>query len=826
MKVKNQKCIRRLSYKSLWATRKRNVIAIFAIALTTLLFTSLFTILMSLNESYETYNFRQVGGYSDGTFKELSEEQVEKISAHPGIREAGERIVCGFCTTGVFGKVPAEVSYMDKNCTKWSYATPTTGREPEKSNEIAMDTVALKLLGVTPELGAKVTIEYQAGDKTNEGFQETDTFILSGYWEYDDLMPVHYINVSKDYVKSVEEKWVASGEKAFRRDLNVMLPSKLNLVIFTGYLIIYNIFQISVTGDIRFYGLLKTIGTTPRQLKRMIRQQAFLLCVVGIPAGLLLGYGIGAWLTPIVLKGTTVVGTHVTISSSPVIFAGSAIFAVITVFLSCTKPGKMAAKVSPVEATKYTECVSVKKKRRSSHGAKVYQMAFANLGRNKKKTVLVVISLALSVTLLNVLCSFVGGFDTEKYISQRTCADFIVSSTDYFRYNDADEYISEETIAEIQENTSETVSGSGYMTDMTTMVWMDTEQYKKMAVPYLGEEELEEKVKYYEKRGSEIKTPTILEGLDEALFEKVTVLDGELDPLFDENINAIAIRVETDDYGNVENIERYPKVGDTLTMVYQNMYEIDTRTGKPADSATTPEEYVEIREEEPREVDYTVCALVKVPYAMTFRYSGSGYDTILPAERMKEDCGAELIRKFYLFDTPDMEAENAAERYLAELTAGDTSVLMYESKASIRSEFEQFQKMFFLLGGVLCAIIGLVGILNFFNAIMTGILSRKREFAVLQSVGMTNRQLKQMLVQEGLFYTAGSVVVAFLLSLVCGPLSGDMMEKMFWFCTYHFTILPVIAMLPVFAVLGCLIPAVLYQAGSRQSIVERLREAE
>ena len=83
MKVKNQKCIRRLSYKSLWASRKRNVIAIFAIALTTLLFTSLFTILMSLNESYETYNFRQVGGYSDGTFKELSEEQVEKISAHP-----------------------------------------------------------------------------------------------------------------------------------------------------------------------------------------------------------------------------------------------------------------------------------------------------------------------------------------------------------------------------------------------------------------------------------------------------------------------------------------------------------------------------------------------------------------------------------------------------------------------------------------------------------------------------------------------------------------------------------------------------------------------
>jgi len=59
MRVKNRKCIRRLSFKSLWASRKRNIIAICAIALTTLMFTSLFTIMMSVNVSYETYNFRQ-----------------------------------------------------------------------------------------------------------------------------------------------------------------------------------------------------------------------------------------------------------------------------------------------------------------------------------------------------------------------------------------------------------------------------------------------------------------------------------------------------------------------------------------------------------------------------------------------------------------------------------------------------------------------------------------------------------------------------------------------------------------------------------------------
>ena len=79
MNVKNRKCIRKLSLKSLYANRRRNLIAIFAIALTTLLFTSMFTIVLSLNASYETYQFRQVGGYAHGTFKDVSPEQAERI---------------------------------------------------------------------------------------------------------------------------------------------------------------------------------------------------------------------------------------------------------------------------------------------------------------------------------------------------------------------------------------------------------------------------------------------------------------------------------------------------------------------------------------------------------------------------------------------------------------------------------------------------------------------------------------------------------------------------------------------------------------------------
>ena len=69
IKVANAACIRRLSRKSLAAERTRNLIAILAIALTTLLFTCLFTIALSINDGIQQSNFRQVGGYSHGGFK-------------------------------------------------------------------------------------------------------------------------------------------------------------------------------------------------------------------------------------------------------------------------------------------------------------------------------------------------------------------------------------------------------------------------------------------------------------------------------------------------------------------------------------------------------------------------------------------------------------------------------------------------------------------------------------------------------------------------------------------------------------------------------------
>ena len=882
MNVKNRKCIRKLSWRSLWASRKRNIIAIIAIALTALLFTSLFTIVMSINSSYENYTFRQVGGYSHGTFKEVTQEQAQAIAGHPKVKAVGVRTTIGFMDSGVFAKVPAEVSCMDENCTQWSFAEPTTGHMPQSGKEITMDTAALKLLGIQPELGTKITLTYTVGDQNQLSYEKTDTFTLVGWWDYDDICPVHYVNISEEYARAVEAEGMAAGMAPFRTDLNVMMASSLDirgqmeqvdldlgytwetrgeensvrigvnwgytsaqlgesidattliaiiaflaLVIFTGYLIIYNIFQISVTGDIRFYGLLKTIGVTPRQLKRIIRQQALFLCIVGIPVGLLLGYGVGASLTPVVMAQTTFGVGVSTVSTSPLIFFASALFALITVLLSCARPGKIASKVSPVEATKYTEIVKSKKKQRTTRGAKVHQMAFANLGRNKRKTALVVISLSLSVVLLNMLVTFTGGFDMEKYLAKLTCADFIVSSTDYFRYNYSSSYISQEQIEQIEGNTAPSLSGCGYtLTGYFPYGWMSEEHWLQDMMHFTSEENARAMLEQSNRRGDLVGQSAMMEGLDDSLFDKLTVVEGDISPMFQKDANAIAVVVHTDDYGNVGNLDFYPPVGSTQTITYiDEGYYIDSRTGNLCDE-NTPAEYVQLQLSSSHDVDYTVCAYVIVPYSMSSRHYSTGYSFVLPIEKLNHDSEHESIPMFYLFDTPDDISEASAENYLADLTADNLSGLMYESKATLRAEFEGFQTMFLLLGGLLCAIIGLIGVLNFFNAIMTGILSRKREFAVLQAVGMTNKQLKAMLIYEGLFYSLSSAVAALALSFILNPLVGDLLENMFWFFSAKFTIVPVLLAIPVFALLGWLIPYAMYAHAAKYSIVEQLRDTQ
>ena len=101
----------------------------------------------------------------------------------------------------------------------------------------------------------------------------------------------------------------------------------------------------------------------------------------------------------------------------------------------------MAAKVSPIEAVRYTEGAGRKSRRpsgkRLAHqgtgGSSLLAMAWANLGRSRGKTAVTITSLSLAVVLLTVTVNFTNGFDMDKYVSNFTASDFIVANAGKFQ---------------------------------------------------------------------------------------------------------------------------------------------------------------------------------------------------------------------------------------------------------------------------------------------------------------------------------------------------------------------------------------------------------
>ena len=131
MNVANRRCIRNISIKTLRSAKLRNIVSILAITLTTLLFTALFTIVMSLVHGMEQQNFRQVGGYAHGGFKYLTYDQVQELKNDPLFKAYGVRHFVSMVTEKPFHKSHVEISWCDSNMAKWMFLEPIEGRLPK-----------------------------------------------------------------------------------------------------------------------------------------------------------------------------------------------------------------------------------------------------------------------------------------------------------------------------------------------------------------------------------------------------------------------------------------------------------------------------------------------------------------------------------------------------------------------------------------------------------------------------------------------------------------------------------------------------------------------
>ena len=276
----------------------------------------------------------------------------------------------------------------------------------------------------------------------------------------------------------------------------------------------------------------------------------------------------------------------------------------------------------------------------------------------------------------------------------------------------------------------------------------------------------------------------------------------------------------------------WAKLGDKVLIRYA-----DEREYYNPDTGEVYPNYESIRDDEPYRVrplggqlvEYEVAAIVESPSNLSYRYTAGG-EFILNAETFKEHSGTDSIM-YYAFDMEEATEEGVQytdrmESFLADYTENVDSRFDYESKATYAAQFEEHRSMYIISGGVLSFIVGLVGVLNFANVIVTGILSRKRELAVMQSVGMTGKQLKSMLVMEGLYYGLLAVAASLFLAVATMPVAPEVMNGIVWFFTYRFTLWPILAVAPIFALLGVLIPLEAYRFMAKKSVVERLREAE
>lgn len=885
VQVSNRRCIIRLSRKCLKASGTRNLIAVIAIALTTILFTAFFTIAMSMNQAFQESNFRQVGGYSHGGFKYLTQEQYEELREDPLIKEYGVRRVVGMPTEAPFHKNYVEIGYSDANVAHWMYCDPVEGRLPEEgTEEAAVDYKILQLLGIEPQLGTEFSVTFDV-----EGRETTQTFTLCGWWETDEisiakliLIPESRVNAILDELKitlptednfgswnmdvmfsdamHIEEnlKTILSNHGYQTEDRSLSdnyidigvnwgytgsqlsdsmdpmtlfaIVAFLLLIIFTGYLIIYNVFQISVVGDIRLYGLLKTIGTTGRQMKRIVRYQAMTLSLLGIPIGCLLGWLIGAVLTPQVLARMDGVKED-TISVNPWIFVAAAVFSLVTVMLSCGKPGRMAARISPVEAVRYTQSdVQTKVVRRTGKGISLLDMARANLKRSRSKTIVTVLSMSLAIVLLNVTVMLANGFDMNKYLGNRVVSDFIVAYAGQFQpgvHWNKDMAVEPQTIDAILSQGGVLDGGKIYGRTSIVEEYITEEAFRMHYGRWTDEETINRMLELYEQTSDGMVVDNVqLYGMESYALGKLRVVEGDLSRLEEPGSRSIAAVYFDDDYGNVHMDSHWAEIGDRVTLRYVEELEYyNPETGEIYENFDEIgyDELYQTRAVRYREVEYEVAALVVVPHSLSYRYSGKD-EFILNDQTFIQDTGTSDVM-LYAFDSAD-EMTPAMENFLAEYTTKVNPAYDYESKMTYAEEFYGFRDLFLILGGVLSFIIGLIGVLNFVNAILTGIITRKREFAMLQSIGMTGKQLKGMLIMEGLFYTLGAVFTAFVLSLLLDPLAGRVLNSMFWFFSYRLTLAPIGFVTPIFVLVGWVVPLIVYSMTAKQTIVERLREAE
>ena len=417
---------KKLAKKSLQSEKRRNLMVVIAVALAAFLicFTGIVSTSltqMQRNQVVDTYEAVWLG---------VEENDIETLKGLPEFERVGGYYMLGeelseqgyhasyvYCDAQMMEITKAQMELLE-------------GRVPEKANEVVVSEYFLSTYGNNAKIGDTVTLDTESFhgdyvvtgimDSVNEKEANTCAIILSnaaltgwkgfdpaGYRAYvhfknsdqlgEELMTSYCREIAEEYqlpMPKMNSKYFAYASKSF--DFALM-AGVIAIVLIGGYIVIQSIFRISINDKIKSYGQLRTIGATPKQIKRIVKREGRKLGSIGILIGTVLGVCCGFLLFS---KGFNAVSYVVMVSLT-------LISSWIMVSISIRKPVKIAAGISPIEAVRFTPVQKDIRSRKKNIKLNPVSMGIANFKRDRKKTISIVASLSIGGILLMVVSSIV-----------------------------------------------------------------------------------------------------------------------------------------------------------------------------------------------------------------------------------------------------------------------------------------------------------------------------------------------------------------------------------------------------------------------------------
>lgn len=779
-----------------------------AVFFTTVLFVMVFSTLFFVMDAAEEMMKASSPMLSDAMLS-VTEEEYERICANPRVAETSTGIIVARMRepsgAGIIPLYDAE-----EQMARWMRYYPVEGRMPERGNEIVVSDQYLRERGLTYREDLPINLTFTYLDEK----EYTETFTVVGVYKRA-LQPYHAILVSDDFYGKACAYWEQCGldprEEADRQagvmfsshgnvrrlasmlvmeeeiDLeegeiyinDISLLSSLDfstwaallalvlLVMWLGYLFISNIFHLSVTGDARFFGKLSTNGITKKEIKKLIRRQNNILFLAAVVPALLVGYLFSVAVLPGILSAFMTIQAGG--SGNGWIFVLAFAFSYLTVRVSERKPMKLAKNASPVEMKRYIG--GFRRVKTVDDGDCLKKFVVRHFQSDKIKVLKVCVSIAVSILLANIFYAVTAGFDVESYVAGDLDADYIFAKESVFTNPSLNpvsyERIAREEIAGCRGLPGVEAAGGA---SRSHICLLPTQEEWDAFEEIWGEGAYSDPGKMW----------TGAYGLDAMLLQKLQPISGTIDPdQFQTGKYILLDPILSDD--NKENVACY----------------------QPGDEVTVPFASGEVG-------TYTVMAIMEeLPESMRFpgRYYASNVYLPMSEWQDKEQQDDYYLYAFDVKETFHGEWDEAIEK----ITGDQSSGIACRSAKSLAEQAGRYINGLKLAGFVLSAILLAMGVLNFINCMVESVYSRSRELAILESMGIGQREIEKNLAKEGMLYIAGGFFPGCLLA-VFGVYAIINMVLQESYIAYHFY--PHIYLL--FAVLGSVVAVLVPLAAYRQ----------